>query len=292
MNILVLGVNGLIGSTVFRYLSEYSEHLVFGTVRNQDYINYFNVEFRNNVIHSVDVNDFDKLVKVFNDTSPGLVINCAGITKHLRDSESHLVTIPINSVAPHRLAQICHLTKSRLLHISTDCVFSGKKGNYWEEDFPDANDLYGRSKVLGEVSYGNNLTIRTSTVGHELMTNFGLLNWFLSQEGSCKGFKNVIFSGLPTVYLAKIINEYIIPSKDLNGLYHVSAEPISKYNLLNLIAERYSKKIKIIPEEDFKIDRSLISDRFRSLTGFKPPSWQELVNIMFEDINKSELKNV
>ena len=148
--------------------------------------------------------------------------------------------IPINSLLPHRLARLCELSGARLVHISTDCIFAGDKGGYLETDPSDAIDLYGRSKFLGEVSYRNSVTLRTSIIGHELQSSHGLINWFLAQDKQCKGFSQAIFSGLPTVVLAGIIRDVVIPNEDLFGVYHVASQPISKYNLLKLVADVYS----------------------------------------------------
>ena len=169
----------------------------------------------------------------------------------------------------------------RLIHISTDCVFSGSKGHYRESDTPDATDLYGRSKLLGEIDYGDALTLRTSIIGPELYSNSSLLDWFLSQTGSIQGFTKAVFSGLPTVEIARVIAEYVIPRPKLAGLYHVSSEPIDKCALLNLIAKIYKKPIHIVPDDKLVIDRSLNSDRFYEETGYHAPQWDELITRMY-----------
>jgi len=183
---------------------------------------------------------------------------------------------------PHRLAQLCELAQARLIHISTDCVFSGKVGMYSETDSTDADDVYGKSKALGEVAYGSALTLRTSTIGHELQSDYGLLNWFLSQSERCKGFNRAIFSGLPTVVLAMVIRDFVIENKALSGLYHVAAQPINKYELLKLIADVYKKKINIEIDNSFVIDRSLDARKFNLATGYNPPSWESLINTMYQ----------
>jgi len=169
---------------------------------------------------------------------------------------------------------------SRLIHISTDCVYSGAKGNYMESDPADCEDIYGRSKLLGEVDYPHAITLRTSTIGHELQSMHGLLDWFLCQKKQCNGYTRAIFSGLPTIVLAQIIRDIVIPNTILTGLYHISAEPISKYELLKLIADEYGKTIDIIKDEKFTIDRSLNSNRFQNATGFKSASWPDLIKLM------------
>jgi len=159
--------------------------------------------------------------------------------------------------------------------------FSGKQGRYTEDDLPDADDIYGRTKALGEINYPNAITLRTSTIGHELQSRYGLLDWFISQQGSCKGFKRAIFSGLPTVEFARVIRDIVIPRPDLHGIYHVAGPAIAKYDLLKLIAEVYKKTIDIIPDNDFSIDRSLDADRFLAATGYQPPDWPDLIKLMY-----------
>ena len=182
---------------------------------------------------------------------------------------------------PHQLAALCEQHCARLVHISTDCVFDGKKGNYIETDISDAIDLYGKSKFIGELSdKPHAITLRTSIIGHELNSSNGLIEWFLSQTGTVNGFKRAIFSGLPTVELARVIAEYVIPQPNLYGLYHVSAELISKFDLLSLVAKIYGKEIEILPETDVIIDRSLDSSRFRTATGYRAPAWPELIKMM------------
>jgi dTDP-4-dehydrorhamnose reductase len=213
---------------------------------------------------------------------PDVVVNCVGLVKQLADANDPLQAVPINTLLPHRLAALCQASGARLVHISTDCVFSGAKGNYLETDFPDAYDLYGRSKLLGEVDYPHAITLRTSIIGHELSGNRSLVNWFLAQQGAVKGFTRAIFSGLPTVELASVVRDVVLPRKELHGLYHVSAKPINKFDLLQLVAKVYRKNIEINPSEELVIDRSLNSDRFKEATGYAPPEWATLIQRMCE----------
>ncbi len=277
MKVLVLGSNGLIGSSVFSVLSDSSSLDVYGTVRSVVNSNPHNQK----IFSDIDVSLNYRLIDVLKLVNPDVIINCIGATKHKEDGNNPISSIKLNALFPHQLAEISREFNIRLIHISTDCVFSGAKGLYVETDLSDANDFYGRSKALGEVLYGNTLTIRASTIGHELSTNYGLLNWFLLQNKKCKGFKNAIFSGLPTVVLAQVILEYILDNKNLKGLYHIAGEPINKYDLLKLIADVYHKEIVIEMDESFVIDRSLDSRKFNEATGFKAPSWLELIQTMF-----------
>ncbi len=281
MKILVIGASGMIGSTIIRVLSEKEGWGVFGTVRSGEVKRFFSPKIAGRLVTEVDVENHDTLVKVFARLRPDVVINCAGLTKHLPGAEDQLVAIPINTLMPHRLAGLCDLVGARLIHISTDCVFSGKKGGYTEDDPADAADVYGKSKFLGEVNYPHTITLRTSTIGHELQSTHGLLDWFLSQQGQCKGFARAIFSGLPTVVFAQVIRDEVIPRPDLFGLYHVAAKPIAKYDLLRLIAEVYGKSIEIVREDQFEIDRSLNAERFRTATGYVAPDWPELIKLMY-----------
>jgi len=232
------------------------------------------------VIAGVDVENHDDLVKVLDQARPVVVVNCAGLTKHKHGAEDPLLSIPINTLMPHRLAGLCKLSGARLIHVSTDCVFSGEKGDYVESDFADARDVYGKSKALGEVVYPHSITLRTSTVGHELHSKYGLLDWFLSQQVCCKGYSRAIFSGLPTMVFAQVIRDVVIPNAELSGLYHVAAKPINKYDLLKLIADVYGKSIEIVPDDKLVIDRSLNSKRFQLATGYVAPEWPELIKLM------------
>lgn len=280
MRVLVLGASGMIGNAIFRVLSEKDDWDVFGSVRSGEVKRFFTPAMAERLVTGIDAGNHDALVKLFAELRPDVVINCVGLTKHLPGAEEHLVAIPINTLMPHRLAGLCDLIGARLIHVSTDCVFSGKKGNYTEDDPADATDVYGKSKFLGEVSYPHAITLRTSTIGHELQSAHGLLEWFLSQQVQCKGFAHAVFSGLPSIVFARLIRDVVIPRPDLHGLYHVAGRPIAKYDLLKLIAEAYGKQIEIVRDNVFTIDRSLNADRFQAATGYVAPDWPELIKSM------------
>jgi len=277
MRVLVLGASGMIGSTTFRVLSERHDWDVYGSVRSETAKQFFPAQLAERLLANVDVTNYDALVDVFARIRPEVVINCVGATKHKTDGNDPLMAIPLNALLPHRLARLCEAVNARLVHVSTDCVFSGKQGHYTEEDLPDTDDVYGRSKALGEVDYPNAITLRTSTIGHELQSSYGLLDWFLTQQGSCKGFKRAIFSGLSSMEFARVIRDIVIPQPSLHGLYHVAGPAIAKYDLLKLVAKVYGKAIEIIPENEFVIDRSLNADRFHAATGYQSPEWPELI---------------
>ncbi|MFA6203448.1 MAG: SDR family oxidoreductase [Gallionella sp.] len=280
MKILVVGSSGMIGSTVLRVLSEKNDSDVFGSIRDENCKRFFSESIAARLVAGVDVEQTDHLVKLLDQIRPDVVVNCAGLTKHKPEADDPLVSIPINTLMPHRLAGLCKLVGARLIHVSTDCVFSGAKGRYVEDDFADARDVYGKSKALGELHYPHTVTLRTSTIGHELQSQYGLLDWFLAQEGRCKGYSRAIFSGLPTVVFAQIIRDFVIPNLALSGLYHIAAKPINKLDLLGLIADVYAKQIDIIPDDKLILDRSLDAQRFQLATGYIAPEWPELINTM------------
>lgn len=280
MKVLVIGASGMIGSTVLLVLSEKKDWQVSGTVRNGDARKFFPSHIGDRILDGIDVENTDSVAKVLDVIRPDVVINCAGLTKHKPEAEDPLVSIPINTLMPHRLAGLCKLAGVRLIHVSTDCVFAGDKGNYTEEDFADARDIYGKSKALGEVTYPHTVTLRTSTIGHEFETKYGLLEWFLSQEGRCKGYNRAVFSGLPTVVFAEVVRDVVIPNQELFGLYHVAAEAINKFDLLKLIADVYGKQIEIESDDRLVIDRSLDATCFREATGYVAPGWPELIERM------------
>jgi dTDP-4-dehydrorhamnose reductase len=280
MKILVLGASGMLGNAMIRILSDNPDWEVYGTIRSENARRYFQPHIANRLISGIDIEHTDSLVRTFTLVRPNVVINCVGLIKQLAGAFDEIQAITLNALLPHKLAKVCELTGSRLVHMSTDCIFSGDKGDYRESDPSDAKDLYGRSKFLGEVTYPHTITLRTSIIGHELQSAHGLIGWFLSQQHECRGFTRAIFSGLPTVVLAQVIRDVVIPRVDLTGIYHVAAHPISKYSLLRLVGEIYGKQIKILPDDRLEIDRSLNSDRFREATGYIAPDWSDLIKLM------------
>lgn len=235
-------------------------------------------------IDKVDAENFATVEKAIETVQPEVIFNAVGIIKQLPSSKDVIKTLTINSIFPHRLAETARKINSRLINISTDCVFDGKKGNYSEEDVSNATDVYGKSKNLGEVLAENCLTLRTSIIGRELQTDHSLVEWFLNNRGAkVKGFLNAVYTGFPTIVLAGIIADLIENHKNLSGLYHVSSEPINKFELLKLINEAYKVEAEIEPFEDFRIDRSLDSTKFRNETGIEPVSWREMIKIMADD---------
>ncbi len=280
IKVLVLGASGMLGNAVLRLFAQSLGHAVVGSARSAGVLRQLPPQLRERVICGVDVENADSLARLFAATRPDVVINCIGLVKQLAQADDPLAALPINALLPHRLARLCELVGARFIHVSTDCVFAGTHGMYSEEDAADAMDLYGRSKHLGEVDQPHAVTLRTSIIGHELDSAHGLIGWFLSQPGPVKGYRRAVFSGLPTVELARVMRDFVIPRPDLRGLFHVSAAPISKFDLLTLVAQEYGKPIQIAPDDAMVIDRSLDSTRFRTLTGYAPPAWPELVRRM------------
>ena len=281
--VLIFGGSGMLGHVIFSRLSLHQGLDVYATIRNAASLEkWFSSDLMKKIRTDVDVDSFDTVIRTMASVQPDIVINCIGLVKQLPIAGEPLPAITINALLPHRIARASRDYGARMIQISTDCVFDGSKGNYTENDPSDAKDLYGRSKFLGEVAYPHCVTLRTSIIGHELKGKLGLIEWFLAQQGSVRGFKKAIYSGFPTVELARIICDYVIPNPKLKGVYHVSSLPVSKYDLLKLVAERYGKQIEVEPFEDFALDRSLDSTLFQKETGYRPPPWTELIDAMYK----------
>lgn len=283
MRVLVLGVTGMLGSAVFKLFSQGGEHEIWGTMRGESQRRYFPEAAQSRLLTGVNALDHDSLIEILGRIAPDVVINCVGLIKQLAEANDPLAILPINSMLPHRLGRLCAPAGLRLIHFSTDCVFSGRKGMYRESDVSDAEDLYGKSKYIGELhDVPHAVTLRTSIIGHELNSNRSLVDWFLSRQGTVEGFAKAIFSGLPAVELARVIRDRVLPRQELQGLYHVSAKPISKFDLLTLVARVYRKQIEIVADDRLVIDRSLDSERFRRATGYVAPEWIELIESMHQ----------
>jgi len=283
VRVLILGVTGMLGHKLYQVLSTMFD--VAATLRS-DYSNVSRYHFfrEHDIIPNVNALRISRIEEVIGEINPRVLINCIGIIKSVGEAQDKLVNIWINALFPHQLYEICKRRGIRLIHISTDCVFSGKKGNYREDDPSDAEDIYGKTKYLGEVGGGGALTIRTSLIGRELSTTNNLVEWFQSHQGSkVNGFTNAIFSGFPTVYFAQIIANIIAKEQNLSGVYHISSEPISKFKLLSLIRDKMRLNIEIEEYPDFYCDRSLDSTLYRNKTGFKPLSWEEMIDEFVQD---------
>lgn len=278
MRILILGGAGMLGHQLWRQWHQ--RHEVWVTLRQPlEHYREYGLFEPERALTDVDVASDEALDDAFCRARPDAVINCVGIIKQLKEAHDPLVSIAINSLLPHRLNQLCAEHGARLIHISTDCVFSGRKGSYTEQDMPDAEDLYGRTKLLGEVGGPQGLTLRTSIIGRELRTRSGLIDWFLSQQGhSIKGYRRAIYTGFTTLELARIIERVLLQYPQLHGVWQVSADVISKYELLLLARDAFRWQGEIVPDDSLVCDRSLDSSRFRSATGYQPPSWSAMLN--------------
>jgi dTDP-4-dehydrorhamnose reductase len=283
MKLLILGGTGMLGHKAWAVFK--SDLDVFLTIRGDfSDVQKFGLFDKRRTICNIDVKEFALVEDVVTRIKPDVVLNCIGIIKQKKDAEDVLRAIEINSVFPHKLAQLCDRVNARLIHISTDCVFSGEKGRYSEQDRPDPFDMYGMTKLLGEVVSGRALTIRTSLIGHELDSKYGLIEWFLSQKGkTVNGYRKAIFSGFPTVVFCGILKTIIAEYPDLKGLYHVASSPIDKYSLLDLVKSTYGVDIRIEEEQKFVCDRSLNGDAFKKMTKFSPKNWIDMINTMKND---------
>lgn len=285
MRVLILGAAGMLGHKLWQVYRERFD--TWATVRissYQAYTTYDSLFDAQRLIGGVDAIHFDTVVRALATIRPDAVINCIGIIKQLKEAKDPIASLTINSLFPHQLANLCQAAGARLIHLSTDCVFSGRKGMYTEDDISDAEDVYGRTKFLGEVHTPGCLTIRTSIIGRELYTTNGLVEWFLSnQGGKVRGFTQAIYSGFTTLELANIIAEVFEQHTNLSGVYQVSAEPINKNDLLGLIRDAFNMHVEIEPFADVQIDRSLDSSRFRAATGYVAPAWQAMVQAMADD---------
>lgn len=277
MRILVLGGDGMLGHQLLK--SWRGRHDVRVTLRRElAAYESFSLFTGVNAAAGIDARSTERLAMVIAEFRPDAVVNAVGIVKQRPEGAAVIPCLELNALLPHRLAELCRAANVRLVHMSTDCIFSGRKGDYSERDAPDADDLYGRTKLLGEVTEPGCITLRTSIIGRELSRKTGLLEWFLSQRGgTVKGFRNAIFSGFTTIELGRIIERVLTQFPTANGLYHASAAAISKHDLLQKINAALGLGITIQPDDDFRCDRSLDSSRFRHEFGYSPPSWDEMV---------------
>lgn len=283
IRILIFGANGMLGHKLVQQFG--SKFDVFGTIRGTfEAVEKYGIFDQAKIIEEVSATDIASIEAAVQTAQPDVVINAIGIIKQVPSAKDVITTLEINSIFPHRLAEFGEKYGFRLITISTDCVFDGVRGFYNEEDTPNATDLYGKSKNLGEITGPNCLTIRSSIIGRELDSSHSLIEWFLTKSGkTIKGFANAIYSGFPTIVFADIIASLIIDHKDLSGLHHIAAEPINKFDLLTLVNKYFNAGVTLDRDEDFRIDRSLDGSRFANLTGFKPQPWEEMINRMAGD---------
>ncbi len=241
------------------------------------------------VIENFDAMNWSGVRQILSQFRPGVIINCIGVVKQRPEAKDYLKSIYLNALLPHQLAELCQEWGGRLIHFSTDCVFSGRKGNYVEDDPSDADDLYGRTKFLGEVTGPHVLTLRTSMIGRELQNFQSLLEWFLGQNHKhVHGFTRAYYSGVTTNYLADLMVQIIDGHPGLAGLYQVTGQTITKYNLLCLLRDAYNLSIDIVPDDAYFCDRSMLGDKFHQATGLVCPSWEKLVAQLASDTTPYE----
>lgn len=288
MKVLILGATGMLGHKLYQVLGDRYE--VYGTVRqDRSVLDRYGFFDRRRIIGNVDAADIGSVRRSLDIVQPDVVINAIGAVKQTAAAKDLASAIRINSILPHDLAILTGNVGSRLITISTDCVFSGVRGDYDESDLPDASDPYGISKRLGESCGPHVLVLRTSIVGRELASRHGLVEWFLSNRGkSVNGYVYAVFNGLTTIALAKLLGHLVAEYPRLGGLYHVSSEPITKFDLLETLNKAFATETLISPSYDVVIDRSLDSSEFRSVTGWHPPGWGEMIEEVAADSSPYE----
>ena len=281
MKILILGSTGVLGSTLNLFLKSKKLNPFFITRKKKFKSHRYLKDFTN----------YKKLKKIITDINPEIIINCIGVTKFHGDYDNIKNTKFINTKLPIYLSNFCLKKKIFFLHISTDCVFLGNKGNYSDLSKKDAKDLYGLTKNKGEVKNKFSSTIRTSFIGPEKNSNKSLFSWFLGQKNQVNGFSQAFFSGLTSVELSKIIYKYFILKNDFyNQIINIGGKKISKYHLLKIIKIIFNKRIKIKNYSKFKIDRSLNSSKFRKLSNYKLPTWVYLIKELKFFMKKNNYK--
>jgi dTDP-4-dehydrorhamnose reductase len=286
MKIIILGGDGMLGHKMFQVVSKRFDEVFCTLHGNIDDAVHRKISLfqKGKVIENFDAMKIHQVGNILSDLRPDYIINCIGIIKQRSEAKDAILSITINSLLPYNLAKVCETWGGRLIHFSTDCVFSGKKGAYLEEDISDAEDLYGRTKFLGEVAAENSLVLRTSIIGRELRHFQSLLEWFLSQNHlKVYGFKRAWYSGVTTNYLAELVADIMVNFPQLTGLFQVASQTISKFDLLCLLRRAYNLDIEIQPEENFSCDRSMKGDKFLQATGIQCPSWPELVARLAND---------
>jgi dTDP-4-dehydrorhamnose reductase len=284
--ILILGGTGMLGHKLFQHFLTRFPGTICTMHRQASDAPYSRIAMFQGpqVIEGIDLVDFNRLSRLLLRLKPDFIVNCIGVIKQRDEASSHISTITVNSLLPHQLAELCAKWGGRLIHFSTDCVFSGQQGMYKEGDLSDAEDLYGKTKFLGETTEANAVTIRTSIIGRELSNHRSLLDWFLSNKGGrVRGYRKSIYSGVTTNHLAEVVAGIILHHPQLQGLYQVASVPISKYDLLCLLREAYALDVAIDPVDGEYANRSMDGSRFRGATGYVCPPWPTLVQHLAAD---------
>ncbi len=288
MKILIIGGDGMLGHQLLSSLQH--KHDVRVTLR-QDLAAYqqYGLFHAENSYAGIDVRRAEDLIPVMADFNPQAVINAGGVVKQRQAAKEVIPSLEINALFPHRLALLCKMVGARMIQFSTDCIFSGKQGQYTENDPSDAEDIYGKSKYLGEVHEPHCLTLRAPFIGLELSRNTALVEWFLAQRGKIKGFTRAIYSGLTTIELSRVVEKILLEFPDLTGLWHISSAAINKYELLRIFSQLLERDdVQIEADDHFSCDRSLASQRFIAATGYKAPSWPDMLSELTTQIKKRD----
>ena len=286
MRMLILGGDGMLGHQLLASWAD--RHEVKVTLRQPlAAYNRYGRFTAANTFDRTDAGDLVRLVAVIREWAPEAVVNCIGIVKQREEAKAAIPSIEINALLPHRLLAMCREAGARLVHLSTDCVFSGRTGRYTEADIPDPVDLYGRSKLLGEVTEAPGLTLRTSIIGLELSRRSGLIEWYLAQRGIIRGFRRAIYTGFTTAEMARLIERLLVQHPDLHGVWQVASAPISKYDLLMRLHRLLGRTdVEIVPEEEFACDRSLRADAFEAATGYRAPGWDSMLAELADQVRR------
>jgi dTDP-4-dehydrorhamnose reductase len=288
MRILILGGDGMLGHHLLLHLQDNHETKV--TLRRElgayEPYRLFTPE---NSYPGVEVRNGDRMLEVVSDFQPEAIVNAVGIVKQRGAAKEAIPSLEVNSLLPHRLAVLCKAIGARLVHMSTDCVFSGRRGGYTDNDVADAEDLYGRTKLLGEVAEPGCVTLRTSIIGLELSRKTGLIEWFLAQRGEIKGFRRAVYTGLTTAEMSRVIERVLVEHPDLSGVWQVASAPINKYDLLTRFSEILGRDdVTIVPDEAVKVDRSLVSVAFEEATGYSAPGWDEMLKELGAEVRQRQ----
>lgn len=275
MRVLILGGNGMLGHRLGPALA--AHHDVRVTVRGE-------TAESDRVVGGVDARDLDRLAEVVTAFRPEAVVNAIGIVKQRSEAQDPLRALEVNAIFPHRLARLCAAAGARLVHFSTDCVFSGTRGSYRESDPPDPPDTYGRTKLLGEVGPPH-LTLRSSIIGLERGRRQGLVEWFLGSRGTVKGYRRALWSGLTTAEMGRLVDRLLVRHPDLAGVWHVASRPIDKFSLLSGLARELGRDdVNLEPVDEPACDRSLNGEAFTAATGYRAPAWDEMLSELAQEI--------
>lgn len=276
MKILVLGAYGMLGHQLVQVLSPRHEVHATCRTRRPELAPFVPAA---SLMSGVTAEDLDSVIRAIAQVRPDAVLNCIGVIKQRAEAKDPIPSLTVNSLFPHRLAQLCRAAGARLVHFSTDCVFSGRTGHYAQDAVSDAEDLYGRSKFLGEVGGEGALTIRSSIIGPELDVHSGLLDWFLAQRGKeARGYTGAIYTGFTTEVMAELVETLLTRHAELSGVWQVASPAINKFELLRLVDRKLGLGVTLHPDTEFRCDRSLDGSLFAARTGFVAPTWDAMTD--------------